>query len=182
MKKWMYVIAPLVMLGAFLVIYFSHAKDVHQREIDRAKKVADEQAAVDQKKKESEKRAAADAKARQEANAKEMADKEATRIAKQAAADKEVRDQTDSFLARITKADKEAAKLQIDLDATRKSKDTLSRESFDSAKKVELARISRRNAELEIQRMTDRVQKRTAESFLLRLPPPPPPPPPVKKS
>ncbi len=181
MKKWMYAIAPLVMLGAFLVIYFSHAKDVHQREIERAKKVADEQAAVDKKKKESEARAAADAKARQDANAKEMADKEAARIAKQAAADKEVKDQTDAFLARIAKADKETARLQIELDALRKNKDTLSREAFDAAKKVELARIAKRNAELEIQRMTDMVQKRTTESFLLRLPPPPPPPPPAKK-
>ncbi|MBI5771635.1 MAG: hypothetical protein HZA93_27940 [Verrucomicrobia bacterium] len=177
MKKWMYVIFPAVMLAGFLVIYFTHAKESEAREAQHAKRIADEQAAVAKKKKEAEDKAAKDAKDRQEANAKEMADKEAARIAKQAAADKEVRDQTDAFLTRIDKASKDVAKLEIDLDAIRKEKDKLSRESFDAAKKVELARIAKRTAELEIQRMTDMVQKRTQESFLLRLPPPPPPPP-----
>ena len=48
------------------------------------------------------------------------------------------------------------------------------RDAFDAAKKVELARIAKRNAELDIQRFTDMVQRKAAESYLLRLPPPPP--------
>ena len=180
MKKWMYLLAPAVMLAGFLVIYFTHAKESEEREAHRAKVIADEQAAAAKKKADAEAKAAKDAKDRQVANEKEQADKEAARVAKQAAADKEVRDQTQEFVNRIDKAGKETARLEIDLDAIRKQKDTLSRETFEAAKKVELARIAKRNAELEIQRVTDMIQKRTSESFLLRLPPPPPPPAPAK--
>lgn len=176
MKKWMYAIVPAVMLAGFLVIYFTHKKESEEREVHRAKVIAEEQAAAAKKKADAEAKAAKDAKDRQLANEKEQAEKEAARVAKQAAADKEVRDQTNAFLARIDKAGKDTAALEIQLDAIRKQKDKLSRETFDSAKKVELARIAKRNAELEIQRMTDMIAQRTASSFLLRLPPPPPPP------
>ena len=181
MKKWMYAIFPAIMLAAFLVIYFTHKTESEAHEAARAKAIADEQAAILKKKQEAEAKAAKDAKDRQEANQKEMADKEAARVARQAAADKEVRDQTDGFLGRIDKAGKESAALEIQLDALRKEKDGLNREAFETAKKVELARIARRNAELEIQRMNDMVVQRTNASFLLRLPPPPPPPPPAPK-
>ena len=53
----------------------------------------------------------------------------------------------------------------------------------DLAKQVELSRIARRNAELEIQRMTDMIVKRAGDSSLTR---PPiiqmPPPAPAKKA
>ena len=50
--------------------------------------------------------------------------------------------------------------------------------AFD-AKKVELARIARRTAELEIQRTTEMITRRAEQSSMTR--PPPPPPAPAKK-
>jgi len=164
------------MLAGFLVIYVTHKKESEEREATRARIVAEEQAAAAKKRADSEARAAKEAKDRQLATEKDLADKETARLARQAAADKEVVDETNRSIARGDVAAKQLAALEIELDTLHKAKDTTSREAFDLAKKVELARIARRNAELEIQRMTEMVSRKTQDSFLTRLPPPPPPP------
>jgi hypothetical protein len=176
MKKWMYLIFPGIMLAGFLAVYVTHKKESEERELLRAQKVAEEQATAAKKRADSEAKAAKEAKDRQLATEKELADKEAARVARQAAADKEVIDETNRSIARGDVAAKQIATLEIELDTLHKAKDKASRDAFETAKKVELARIARRNAELEIQRMTEMVSRKTQESFLLRLPPPPPPP------
>lgn len=176
MKKWMYLIFPGIMLAGFLAIYVTHKKESEEREATRARVIAEEQAAAAKKRADSEARAAKEAKDRQLATEKELADKEAARIAKQAAADKEVIDETNRSLARGDTAAKQLAALEIEIDTLHKAKDKASREAFEIAKQVELARIARRNAELEIQRFTQMIANKTQESFLTRLPPPPPPP------
>jgi hypothetical protein len=176
MKKWMYVIFPGLMLAGFLVIWATHKKEVEEREAQRIvanQKKAEEESA---KKKEAEARAAEDARKRQAEHEKEEADKEAKRIAKQAEEDKKVKDATDEALGRIDKFGKQASQLEIELDALRKQKETLSRQTFDMARRVELARIAKRNAELEEQRMTAMIQQRANQSLLTQPPPPPPPP------
>jgi hypothetical protein len=45
---------------------------------------------------------------------------------------------------------------------------------FAAAAKVEMAKIDRNNAELEIQRMYEMVAQKVDESSLAKLPPPPP--------
>jgi hypothetical protein len=65
--------------------------------------------------------------------------------------------------------------LQNEIANLRNQRESLSRETFDSAAKVELAKIDRRNAELEILRMYDMVAQRVSDSSLTKLPPPPPP-------
>lgn len=177
MKKWMYLIFPGIMLGAFLIFFFSYQKEAQAREAHHAaqakaqadKKAADKAAA--------EKKAAADAKERQIAREKEDADKEAAKLAKQAAADKEVKDATDKALAEGDKASKEAGKLEIDLDTLRKNKEKLTREAFELAKQVELAKVAKRNAEFDIQRTTEMISRKAADSALTAMPPPPPLPP-----
>ena len=174
MKKWMYLIFPGIMLGAFLAVFFSHQKEAQAREKVRtelAKKLESEKAA---KKAEAEKKASIDAKERQKAREKEDADKEAAKLAKQAAADKEVKDATDKALAEGDKAAKEVSALDIELDRLRKSKDKSNREAFDLAKQVELAKVAKRNAEFDIQRTTEMISRRAADSSLTRMPPPPP--------
>ena len=69
---------------------------------------------------------------------------------------------------------KEAAKLDASLAATRQAKDKANREAFDLAKQVELAKVSKRNAEFDIQRTTEMISKRAEQSSLTRPPPPPP--------
>ena len=176
MKKWIYLIFPGILLAGFLLIYVTHKKEAEEREKAKAVQMAQEAEAAQKKKDENEKKAAADARERQLAHEKEIADKEAARVAKQAAADKEVIDDTNKALARGDAAAKLIADLEVQLDTLHKAKDKATRDTFDTAKNVELTRIAKRNAELEIQRYTQMITNKTQDSFLIRLPPPPPPP------
>lgn len=180
MKKWMYLIFPSVMLAGFLVIYFSHKKEAEEKEARHIAQVAKERADAEQKKKVAETKAREDAKKRAEEREAEERKKEEEKAAKQAADDKKVRDTTAEYTAKADAASKEASKLEIELDRLRKEKDKTSRETFDLAKQVELARIARRNAELEIQRMTEMIARRASDSSLTR--PPIVPAPPAKRT
>ena len=171
----MYLIFPGAMLGLFLVFFLSHTKESEEREKVRIealnKKIAEDAA----KKKSEEDRARKDAEERAAKRAEEDAKKESDKIAKQAAIDKEVKDATDKAMADQVTAQKNIERLEAELENLHKSRDKTTREAFELAKQVELAKVARRNAELEIQRTVEMVSKRTSEGFLTRLPPPPPP-------
>ena len=177
MKKWMYLIFPGAMLGLFLVFYLSHAKEAEEREKVRVeamhKKIAEDAA----KKAEDEKRARLDAEKRAADRATEEAKKEADKIAKQAAIDREIKEATEKALAEATASQKTIDGLEAELERQHKAKDQLTRENFELAKQVELAKIAKRNAELEIQRTVDLVARRAQDSYITRMPPQPPPPP-----
>jgi hypothetical protein len=180
MKKWMYLIFPGVMLAGFVVLYLSHKEKTEAKERAHVAQVAKERAEADEKKKAAEAKAREDAKKRQDERDAEEKKKEAEKAARQAADDKKVRDQTAEYTAKGDVAAKQVASLEIELDRLRKEKDKTSRDAFDLAKQVELARIARRTAELEIQRMTEMVSKRAAESSMTK--PPVLPTPPAGKS
>lgn len=179
MKKWMYLIAPGLMLAGFIVLYFSHAEALHQKEAALKAKIEQERIEAEEKKKVAEAKAREDAKKRQEERDAEEKKKQDEKAARQAADDQKVRDQTAEYTGKANAAAKQVAALEIELDRLRKEKDKTSREAFELAKQVELARIARRNAELEIQRMTEMVSRRAAESSMTK-PPLPPPLPPAK--
>lgn len=170
MKKWIYLIIPGILLTVFLVFYFSHQKEATAREEARstalAKKIADEKAL----KEKAEQQAREDAAKKQAEREAEEKKKEDERRAKQAAADKQIRDETNQARAEADKAHKELQQLEIALDKLRKDKDRLTREAFDLAKQVELAKVARRNAELESQRMVEMISRRAADSSLVRPP------------
>lgn len=176
MKKWMYLIFPGIMLAGFLVFYLSHKKEAEEKERAAIAQAAAERAEADRKKKEAEAKAREDARKRQEEREAEERKKEEEKAAKQAKDDKMVRDQIAEFTAKADAAQKQLNSLEIELDRIRKEKDKVSRETFDLAKQVELARIARRNAELEIQRMTEMIIRRANDSSLVRPPPVPPAP------
>ncbi len=183
MKKWMYLIFPSVMLAGFLVIYFSHAKEAEEKEARHIAQVAKEKSDAEEKKKVAETKAREDAKKRADERDAEERKKEEEKAAKQAADDKKVRDATAEYTAKAAASTKEATALEAELDRLRKEKDKTSRETFELAKQVELARIARRNAELEIQRMTEMISRRASDSSLTRPPViPVPPPQPAKKT
>ena len=176
MKKWMYLIAPAIMMGAFMVVYFSYVEKAHAKEAAAKAKVEMEKKAAEEKKRVAEAKARDDAKKRQDEREAEEKKKEKERTDKQAAEDKKVRDATNEFLAKGKAAEQKGKQLEAELDRLRKEKDRLTREAFDIAKQVELARIARRNAELEIQRMTEMITKRASDSSLVRPPIMPPAP------
>lgn len=176
MKKWMYLIAPAIMMAGFVVIYFSHVEKTRIKEEKHKADIVAKKAEEERKKKDAEDKARADAKKRQDDRDAEERRKEEEKIAKQRADDEKVRVATAEFTAKANAATKLVQEREAELDRLRKEKDRLNRETFDLAKQVELARIARRNAELEIQRMTEMVIQRTSNSSMTRLPTVPPAP------
>jgi uncharacterized protein involved in exopolysaccharide biosynthesis len=175
MKKWMYLIFPGVMLGLFLIFYVSHMKTSEQNEAARKEVAAKKTAEEKRMKEESEQRAREDAAKKQAEREAEEKKKEDDRRAKQAAIDKEIADGIAAAKADADKAHKQLTDLEVQLDALKKEKDRLGRETFEAAKAVEAARVARRNAELESQRMLEMIVKRAADSSLTRMPQPPAP-------
>jgi hypothetical protein len=175
MKKWFYVLFPAILLSVFLFYYTASKAETEAREKAAKAEMAKEKAEADQKK------AAAEAKARDDAE-KRAAD----RAAEEAKAAKDKEDKYNSDMARIKEDTdrsnataetyaKQVSDLTIELDNLHKQKDTETREAFELAKKVELAQVARRNAELEIQRYTTMLADRADQSSLTKMPPPPPP-------
>jgi hypothetical protein len=174
MKKWIYLIIPGTMLAVFLVFYFAHEKERTERETSRKAVMAQKLAEEARIKAETEEQARKDAARKHAEREAEEKRKEDERQAKQAAADKQIRDETNAARAEADNFSKQAQELQAQLEQLRKDKDRMSREAFDLAKEVELAKVARRNAELEAQRMVEMIARRAADSALTRPPMVPP--------
>jgi chromosome segregation ATPase len=127
-------------------------------------------AADEAKKKVAEEKAREDSARRSAERAAEDSKREAEKIAKWQSESKKIQDDIDKAQADSDLYNKEVAALELTLDSLKKSKDKASRESFDLVKQVERAKVDRRNAEIEIQRLTEMVSRRAAESSLTRPP------------
>ncbi|MEN9636610.1 MAG: hypothetical protein RL077_5014 [Verrucomicrobiota bacterium] len=170
MKKWMYLIFPGVMLAAFLVFFTSHKAAAEVKEAKHIAQIAKDKSAAEEKKRAAEAKAREDSRKRTEERDAEDKKKEEEKTVRQAADDKKVRDATAEYTGKALVASGKVAALDAELARLRKEKDASNRAGFDFAKKVELARIARRTAELEIQRMTEMVVKRASDSSLTRPP------------
>ena len=175
MKKWFYVLFPAILLGVFLFYYTASKAETEARDKATKAEMAKEKAEADQKKELAEAKAREDAERRSTERAAEEA---------KAAKDKEdkynsdmarIKEDTDRSSATAATYAKQVSDLTIELDTLHKQKDTETRESFELAKKVELAEVARRNAELEIQRYTAMLADRADQSSMTKMPPPPPP-------
>lgn len=175
MKKWMYVVFPGIMLGLFLIAYTSHVKEAERREEQRKANLAAQIAQENQKKAEAEARAAEDAKKRAAERAEEDRKKEEDRRKKKEAQDKEIHDDFVRYKTGADAAAKQAGDLEIELDRLRKQRDTMSREDFELAKRVEEARVAKQRAELQQQHLTEMIAMRAQSSTMAAMPPPPPP-------
>lgn len=175
MKKWFYVLFPAILLGVFLFYYTASKSETEARDKATKAEMAKEKTEADQKK------AVAEAKAREDAERRST-----ERAAEEAKAARDKEDKYNSDMARIKEDNnrsnataatyaKQVSDLTIELDTLHKQKDTETRESFELAKKVELAEIARRNAELEIQRYTAMLADKADQSSMTKMPPPPPP-------
>jgi preprotein translocase subunit SecF len=175
MKKWIYFVVPAIGLVAFLFIYFSHVEEAKkldaQHQTDLAKQAADDAA----KKKDLEDRARADADRLAAQRAADEAKKVADRVAEQAAEDKKVSDATDKALAEGDQSTKQIAQRETELAALRAAKDKANRELLEISKQLELSRIARRTAELEVQRMTEMIARKASDAAMAKFVPPPAP-------
>jgi hypothetical protein len=168
-----YFIVPLVLLALFSFLYRGALQemDLKQRNLEEqaAKIKADEKI----KKDEIEAKANADAQKRQEQRAAEDLAKEKKKQAEYDDVMRKLKDETTDYTNQSAKFAKDAAELEIQISQSRTEREKLNRETLELSKQVELAKISRRNAELEIQRMIDMVARKLNDSAIATPPPPP---------
>ena len=169
-----YVILPVALLILFGGYYFKVAKpEMAATVLADEKRIADERAAEEAKRKEIEAKAQDDArKAQAVRDAKEHERLEKAQRDKDEQ-DRKVLDETTKYAKEAEKLSKQIAALEIEITNLRNKREDMNREVLELAKKGELAKIDRRNAELEIQRMYDVVAQKVAASSLTQAPPPP---------
>jgi len=169
-----YVILPVALLLLFGGYYFKVAKpDMAATVLADEKRIGDERAAEEAKRKEIEAKAQDDArKAQAVRDAKEHERLEKAQRDKDEQ-DRKVLDETTKYEKEAEKLSKQIAALEIEITNLRNKREDMNREVLELAKKGELAKIDRRNAELEIQRMYDVVAQKVAASSLTQAPPPP---------
>jgi preprotein translocase subunit SecF len=176
MKKWLYLVLPVVMAGVFLIFFFQHEKERDVREATNKAKAEAKASAEKAVKDAAEAKAKESALLAQQERDRENAAREAARKAQQDAVDKDIKDKTDASLLEIDTNTRKSKQLETEIERLVAERERVTREAFELAKQVELATVARRNAEMEEQRLTEMIARRTGESFLPRLPPPPPPP------
>jgi chromosome segregation ATPase len=165
-----YIIVPIVFLAAFCVYYQQFS--AQQAVVDAQKAQAAQAAAaqVEKDKQAAIERATADAQAREQAQQAEEASQEADHLAKFEATKQKMVDETATSQQQADGYAKQAADLQAQLASLQADHEKLSSEVFDLQKQVELAKIDRRNADLEIQRTYDMVTQKIAASSLTYVP------------
>ncbi len=169
-----YLIVPVVLLAVFAFFYTGARKEMQAKEAAALQADAAKKAEEKARKDEIEAKSVAEAQKRQEERDAADRAKEEKKERDYEDAMKALRDETGKYTSEGDKLAKEAADLEIQLSQTRTQKEDLNRETFDLDKEVEMRKINRRNAEIEIQREIAIVGKKLEESSIA-LPPPPPP-------
>jgi hypothetical protein len=168
-----YLIAPVVALAVFIAYYVQFDKQQAVIELQKAAAAAQVKADEDKAKEAATAKAIADARARKEAQDAEEAKQEADHLAKFEASKQKFADETAKFQQQADSYARQAADLQAQLDSLQATHEKDSRELFDLQKQVELGKIDRRDADLEIQRTYDMVTQKVVASSLTYVPSPP---------
>ena len=175
MKKTLltYLVIPGILLGVFIFFYLGAVKEMNAKDLAQkeAKALADKEEA--DRKKVIEDKATQDAIKRQKDREEADAAKEAKKEADYQAVMTQLRNEANDYGSQADKLNKEVQDLEIAISQARSNKEKLNRETFDLAKQVELAKIARRTAEIEIQRMVERTGMKVADTSVAKLPPPP---------
>jgi hypothetical protein len=170
-----YIIVPVIMMAIFGFIYSDFTKKDALRVEQEAAVLKAEADAEAAQKAEAERQAKEDAARRTAEREAEEARKIAERREKWETAGQQIADSTAKYKAEADKFAAEAQDLELQLLAVRGDREKVSGEAFNLSKEVELARIAKRNAELQVQRMTEMVSKRAADSSLTKMPAAPAP-------
>lgn len=161
----LYIIVPALLLAAFSGVYLVHTKDAAAKSVLVAAEAAKKTEAERARKAEAERQAREDAERRSAERIAEEKRKEDERRAKWEAAGKQIAADTDAYRMRAEKNADEARALEAQLAALRAEKEKTRRVTFELAKEVEAARIRKRNAELEIQRMVEAVARKAGTTL-----------------
>jgi len=171
MRKWIYVLCPLIMLGVFIFIYTIKSQEVEAREEARNALIAKQKAEEAENRRIIEEKARLDAQKRADDRAAEAKKKEDDKVAKYAAEMKKIQDDTEKATAEAAALTDKVNELQTKLDALEKAKEQANRDAFETAKQVELAEVAYGNAEMENQREVEMIGDRADKSSLTKLPP-----------
>ncbi len=161
----LYVIVPLILTLAFGGIYLSHRKDAAVKKAEAAQVAARAAEAEAAKKAEAERQAKADADKRAAERLAEEKRKEEEKAAKWAAAGKQIAADTAAYQTQAEKTLAEARALEAKLSALRAEKDRAAQAGFDAALAVEAARVQKRSAELEIQRLVEMTARKAGTTL-----------------
>ena len=156
----LYLVVPTVLLLVFGGFYYSHSIEAKEKKVAEIAAAEKATAEADAKKAEAERQAKADADKRTAERLAEEKRKEEEKAAKWAAAGKQIADETAAYRAQTLKSEAEIKTLETKLASLRAEKEKTTKAVFDSAGAVEAARIKKRNAELEIQRMVEMVARK----------------------
>jgi hypothetical protein len=161
----LYIIVPLVLTLAFGGVYFSHSKDAAAK-AETARLEAEQAAAVAAKAKaEAEAQARKDADERTAQRLAEEKKKEEEKAAKWAAQSQTIADDTATYLAQAEKNAAEIQALEAKLAALRAEKDKAVQAGFDFDLEIEKARVAKRTAELEIQRLVEMTARKAGTTL-----------------
>jgi hypothetical protein len=165
-----YIITPVVLMLLFGGVFWNHSKhaaiEAREFEVRAAQAKADEAA----------KKEAAVVKAREDAakrTAARLAEEQAAETEKRekwAAAGKKIADDTNANQTLIAQHTAAIKSLEAELVALREAKEKANARSLETTQNTELARIAKRNAEMEIQRMTEMVARKAANTSLASMP------------
>jgi len=164
MKRFIFVLPPIILFGIFIFFYqgFLKEMEVRQKELaaQKAKADADELA-----RKEIAKAAADKEAARQKAERQAEIDRIKEEIRnKKEEAERKILNETESAIAEGKRLQAQIIKLQSDIQATRAARDKAQAEAIETKLDLAKALIEKRNAEFEIQRYTDMLATRMAQS------------------
>jgi chromosome segregation ATPase len=169
-----YVILPVVLLIAFGVYFFKVAQpEMAAKVLADQQRVAEEKAAEDAHRKEIETKAQEDARKAQAVRDEKEHQRQEKAQRDKDEQDRKVLDETTKYENEADRLSKQIANLEIEITNLRNKREDMNHEVLELAKKVELTKINRRNAELEIQRMYEMVAQKVAASSLTQAPPPP---------
>ena len=164
----LYLTVPVILVALFGGIYWQHSRTVAAQAVEKAAVLASAQKAEADKKAEAERQARADAAKRAADRLAEEQKKAAEKKARYEEESRLLAAETSGYAAKVTSLTAELAAQEKQLAELRARRAALNAEAFTLAKDVELARIAKRNAELEIQRLTEMVARQAAGATLAR--------------
>ena len=161
----LYFLVPALLLAIFGGLYVAHTKDAAAKAGLVAAEAAKKAEAEKAKKAEAEREAKEDADKRSAERLAEEKRREDEKRAKWEAVGRQIAADTATYQAQAGKNAAEVKALEAKLAALRAEKNQASQAAFDAAKDVEAARIQKRNAELEIQRLVEAVARRAGTTL-----------------
>ena len=165
-----YIITPIVMMLLFGGVFWKHsqASSIEAKQVEmkiaqaKAEEAAKKEAAVVKAREDSAKRTAA--------RLAEEQQQEADKRAKWESAGQRIATDIATAEATIAKHTAALKALETELTELRANKEKVNAKSLEVMQATELARIAKRNAELEIQRLTEMVARKAAGTSLAALP------------